>query len=219
MNNYRAFTLAEVLITLAIIGIVAALTIPAIVNKYQKLVFETRLKKTYAEFNQAVKLSEAENGEMSLWEKPTQGWVGAQNKKYFEKYFKPYLKFSKYCGLDTGKKCYTNDYDNNAQMIKFILNNGVAVVGTWSSISFYWEVDLNGLQKPNKAGVDMFAFETKSGQFVPYIWSQTVYDKYGAEKANDRNYLKEVCESSALKCAGLLRHDNWEYKDDYPVKF
>ncbi len=39
----QAFTLAEVLITLGIIGIVAAMTIPNIINGYNKKVVETRL--------------------------------------------------------------------------------------------------------------------------------------------------------------------------------
>lgn len=42
------FTLAEVLITLGIIGVVAALTMPALVAKYRNLVYVTRLKKAYS---------------------------------------------------------------------------------------------------------------------------------------------------------------------------
>jgi prepilin-type N-terminal cleavage/methylation domain-containing protein len=53
--KYRlAFTLAEVLITLAIIGIVAALTIPTLVNNYQKTQYVTQLKKAYTSVNQAL---------------------------------------------------------------------------------------------------------------------------------------------------------------------
>ena len=41
----RAFTLAEVLITLAIIGVVAAMTMPTLIKNHQKQVYATRLKK------------------------------------------------------------------------------------------------------------------------------------------------------------------------------
>ena len=49
----KGFTLAEVLITLAIIGIVAALTIPSLASGYQKRVLTSQLQKTYSEISQA----------------------------------------------------------------------------------------------------------------------------------------------------------------------
>ena len=54
----NGFTLAEVLITLGIIGIVAAMTLPALVGKYQKKVTVTRLKKFYSTMQQAIQLAE-----------------------------------------------------------------------------------------------------------------------------------------------------------------
>lgn len=59
----RAFTLSEVLITLGIIGLIAALTIPNLMGAYRKRVVETRLKKFYSAINQAIMLSENENGD------------------------------------------------------------------------------------------------------------------------------------------------------------
>ena len=44
----KAFTLSEVLITLGIIGVVAAITIPSLITKYQKKVIETTLKEDYS---------------------------------------------------------------------------------------------------------------------------------------------------------------------------
>jgi len=44
----KAFTLAEVLITLGIIGVVAAITIPSLIANYQKRVIETTLKEDYS---------------------------------------------------------------------------------------------------------------------------------------------------------------------------
>ena len=54
----HAFTLAEVLITLGIIGIVAALTMPMLLSNYRKQVVETRLAKFYSAMNQAIQQSE-----------------------------------------------------------------------------------------------------------------------------------------------------------------
>ena len=53
LNKKAAFTLAEVLITLGIIGIVAAMTLPTLIANYQKKVVETRLISFYSKINQA----------------------------------------------------------------------------------------------------------------------------------------------------------------------
>ena len=50
----KGFTLAEVLITLAIIGIVAALTIPSVISNYQQQEFKTGLKKAVSVLNEAI---------------------------------------------------------------------------------------------------------------------------------------------------------------------
>lgn len=62
-NNFKsAFTLAEVLVTLGIIGIVAAMTIPTLQANYQKQEYVTRLKKAYTAFNQALMQMSADMG-------------------------------------------------------------------------------------------------------------------------------------------------------------
>ncbi len=62
-----AFTLAETLITLAIIGVVAALTIPAVIQKYQERVTVTKLKKVHSVLNNALRLSVVNHGEINNW--------------------------------------------------------------------------------------------------------------------------------------------------------
>lgn len=57
------FTLAEVLITLGIIGVVAALTIPTLMANHRKNVVETRLAKFYSTMNQAIHMAEADYGD------------------------------------------------------------------------------------------------------------------------------------------------------------
>ena len=63
-DNVRraAFTLAEVLITLGIIGVVAALTMPALVAKYQEMVLKNQFKHAYSLVSQAIKQVEVNNG-------------------------------------------------------------------------------------------------------------------------------------------------------------
>ncbi len=57
-----AFTLAEVLITLGIIGVVAALTMPSLIEKHQKSVTINKLKSTYSILNNAIEHAKADYG-------------------------------------------------------------------------------------------------------------------------------------------------------------
>ena len=61
------FTLAEVLITIGIIGIVAAMTIPMLISGYKKSVVVSSLQKNLSLFSQAVKLAEAKYGFTDEW--------------------------------------------------------------------------------------------------------------------------------------------------------
>lgn len=65
-KTFTAFTLAEVLITLGIIGVVATLVIPPLVKNYQKMTYVTGLKKGYSEFQQGIKLYMADQGTTDL---------------------------------------------------------------------------------------------------------------------------------------------------------
>ena len=62
-----AFTLAEVLITLGVIGVVAALTLPNLIQNYQKHIIINRLKVNYNILSNAIRRAEAENGPITEW--------------------------------------------------------------------------------------------------------------------------------------------------------
>ena len=65
----KAFTLAEVLITLTIIGIIAAITIPNLMQSWKKHQVEVGVKEAYALLSNAIKMSETENGLATEWKK------------------------------------------------------------------------------------------------------------------------------------------------------
>ena len=67
IHNNLGFTLAEVLITLGIIGVIVALTLPHLILNYRNQVVETKLKKIYSIMNQAIALSEDINGNLEDW--------------------------------------------------------------------------------------------------------------------------------------------------------
>ena len=72
LNNSKkhcsfGFTLAEVLVTLGVIGVVAALTIPSIIQNIQKKTIAVQLKHSYAIMSNVFSLAEVDYGEMSSW--------------------------------------------------------------------------------------------------------------------------------------------------------
>lgn len=88
-ERINAFTLAEVLITLGIIGVVAAMTLPALIQKNNTIVVETRLEKFYSSINQAIKLSELKNGDKKYW-------TQKDTDDFWNIYLQPYIKYLKY---------------------------------------------------------------------------------------------------------------------------
>ena len=108
---HRAFTLAEVLITLGIIGVVAAMTIPTLINDYEKKETVTALQKMYSTINQAVKISEIENGSMTGWGSPATDFDSTQSKDWWNTYFVPYSDLSvlKTCNSSNWADCWSSN--------------------------------------------------------------------------------------------------------------
>ncbi len=92
------FTLAEVLTTLGIIGIISSLTIPNLMGAYRKRVVETELKKSYSEFANVIQRAEADNEAAIYWEWPykggTQESFAKPTEEFFHRYFAPYMNIT-----------------------------------------------------------------------------------------------------------------------------
>ena len=85
-NNSRkiAFTLAEVLITLGIIGIVAALTIPSVIEGYKEKETVAKLKKVYSVLSQSYELYMQETGEPFKWSADRSIYDRGEDEQYVE---------------------------------------------------------------------------------------------------------------------------------------
>ena len=122
-----AFTLAEVLITLGIIGVVAALTIPNLIQEYQKKQWVAGLQRGYSTLNQVFKNAMAEDlvsdvTQTELYNAiPTDGYGGHQifdpslDYSLFTEQLKKYLKITKVCNPTDdplNDPCYGISYVN-----------------------------------------------------------------------------------------------------------
>ncbi|MBQ8459541.1 type II secretion system protein [bacterium] len=104
-----AFTLAEILITIGIIGVVAAMTIPTLIQKNQKRIIEASIKEDYSIIQQVIRQNEANDIDIvSEFKDGDTQFL----KTWFETYFAPYMKYNRVCYNKAG--CWQNRGLNKA---------------------------------------------------------------------------------------------------------
>ena len=179
-----AFSLAEVLITLGIIGVVSAITIPTLMNSTRDAELKTAWKKQYSEMAQVVSRMAMDNGGN------LKGlFTGDSN--VTRDLFKPYLSYIKECdaGASNGH-CWASSYKRldgtnpdwgnfsglilkNGASLMFETNNGLYPNCDWVitpnlSICGYIPVDVNGPnKKPNIVGKDIFSIWLLEDRILP----------------------------------------------------
>lgn len=182
INKLSAFTLAEVLITLAIIGVVAALTIPALMNSTNDKELKTAWKKSFSATSQVVERIEADQGGSltGVFTSPS----GARD------VFGQYMNFTKTCDSATVfGSCWHADNASkklNGQVYGttgFESQSAGAVTADGMLYWFYWDavyacnpstprclgvtIDVNGFKKPNTVGKDIFSAYVQSDTLLP----------------------------------------------------
>lgn len=177
IKNQKGFTLAEVLITLVIIGVIAAMTIPTLINNTQKQEFVSGLKKAYSTLNQSLikiaELHDASPGDYSFAK--TNGY-GLGND--FPKVANVTKKYNRSDEIMSGYTYTTLKRDDVTPGVSsgypaFITADGQIFVfqktfgpsgregisnEDKNNSSHIIYVDVNGLKKPNKMGRDLFVF-------------------------------------------------------------
>ncbi len=229
LKKRAAFTLAEVLITLGIIGVVASLTIPSLVSNYKKKQTVSQLQKLYSTMNQAVNLSKANDTWTSI---PYNDIVGQATINWFKTALVPYLNGAEFpADIE-----YPNSTLNNTYL-KILLSDGT-ICFFRNTQQIHTFCDINGLRGPNKDGVDLFYFfldyEVKNssmrssgmGNFYPagFFGTNNDNDEYTEGYAyNDREKMVKHCNPAnnvglTNTCALLIMFDGWQIKKDYPVR-
>ncbi|MFR1672452.1 MAG: DUF6613 domain-containing protein [Candidatus Gastranaerophilaceae bacterium] len=137
---------------MGIIGIVAALTMPALIKNYQKNITISRLKKVYSVLSQAVLFSVRDNGEVENWnfDLDQQEFMD----KYLSDYFKNIVRIE-----DPSIASYSKSYylaDGSMFMGWMFKNPRPEAYNVTTFYKIY--VDINGNKKPNQNGHDKFIF-------------------------------------------------------------
>lgn len=156
-SKSKAFTLAEVLITMGIIGVVAEMTIPTLMNNVQDSAFKSAYKKAFSVATQS--LMQANNDNV-LISRPTYGDITSRLANFNA--FKSYFKISKDCNNSNNSECWANGENYSgypvSNALAFIDSSGTAwsILGSDGSVNDEILVDTNGMKEPNKYGQDRF---------------------------------------------------------------
>lgn len=212
-----AFTLAETLITIGIIGIIAAMTLPAIIDQRQKVVTVNRLKKFYTTMEQAILLTEKDNGELENWMPPADAIRSSDGfEKWFDLYLGKHFKIVQRKKLDSGQ--YQVGLADGSGFVAYAASSTV--------VYFFFCVDLKYCGSEKYDGKNSFLFEigkdTKANNRIRFVTSNIGaqyksrekllesckygdYDNPGTSSKDRRHY-----------CARLIQYDGWQIKKDYP---
>ncbi len=246
MKKFFAFTLAEVLITLGVIGVVAALTIPAVISNYEKKVIEEGFKKTYSDLYNLIKRSEADNGTYEEWD------YTLSSANFVAKYFAPYINLTECKGKSM--PCFTNDgrtfnvwrYPGEKECTlggnykvspKYLLDDGRSMMvmvrhtpmysGYWSYVVFV--VDVNGQKGHSVMGEDVFVFSLSNylrygdrGKPIKGFHvggSENDGDFSATTESIRNNWCKVGNNMGTHKCGLLIQRNGWKFPKDYPIKF
>lgn len=230
-----AFTLAEVLITLGIIGIVAAMTIPALINKKQKAEIETQLKENYSIIQQSLKM--AENDDIAIDSYLAENIESV--KSWFYTNLAPYMKYSHVCfnaegcwqsmgptktlagtvarynqtNIGVGYNIVTIKLNNGANVSfdSYGTNDIKTLLGrncTYEDKALGIFIDVNGDRKPNIIGKDIYVAVWTDKGLLPAGIDETeaTVDSNCSATANTIN--------AGYYCLLKVKNNGWKIPDD-----
>lgn len=225
----NAFTLAEVLITLGIIGVVAALTMPSLIQNHRKQEVETKLAKVYSVMNQAINMSKVEYGDFSDWTEyitcnQESNCTIKEAIDIFQKYIGKNLQYADLKIEDQiGIAVYFKDgsvltFDNTLHDMRFFINSKNLNLNNWEEM----EGKSNFLFRFSPIPVSTYNGDTRDNYskgkgFEAYVWGwdgtndglidSTKYN-YGCKAGQKMHY-----------CTKLIQMNGWKIPKDYPLKF
>ena len=223
MKRKYGFTLAEVLVTLGIIGVVSAMTVPSLMQNYQRQSYVTQLHKVYNIISQAFVQYQTDRNAVNLLE------AGLNSQDAVNEFFTLYFKIINSCLEADIKPCFSDNYKkmSGAKYDAFGTANGSFVIAGGATLRPYyyykvedcdvqivWLIDINAQKGPNIVGRDLFVMCSD----INGLLDECVYDNTKhyplttdeREELYEQNCISDI--NSAGGCFGKILNDNWEMK-------
>lgn len=238
---FFGFTVSEVMIAMTIIGVIAAMTVPIVVSRYQQQSMLALLKKNYVELQENLLLFYADNFNKNFYQTKLAGSTDDVGD-----FFKEYYSITTDCGKNqTPSECFNFTYrsiDKSQNGVVITCRGGYsAVVKGGASICIvpgkakieedeeagteavdatpvHVIIDVNGKDKPNLACRDKFSFyiydyyTIDDGTSGNFIGPEKIKDGTAVEAREDLFKKYGVSSASGVGCFGKILNDNWEMK-------
>ena len=212
LKFFKAFTLAEVLLVMAIIGVTAMLAMPTVNRNLEEKRVVSALRKIYPELETAYNAMVKDYGKPAEWDVPASATTADMNALLKDRISR-YLNVLTDCGTGTG--CFTSlsNIDSSESYIKFLLKDGSSVAFLLypmetiidQSDMFYSDeydcngdmgkvlVDVNGSKGENKREYDIFEFFMCYAEGIVPAGIRHLHPGYTTGwvlKIGNRDYLK-----------------------------
>ena len=116
----------------------------------------------------------------------------------------------KFCSTGISNPCSTAAVSGSG--LNYTLNNGSGFAIVLGLGTVYISIDINGSQKPNADGKDIFAFQiTPTDGLSPFGYAKGLT----RVRIIDNGAYKCTTVNKGM-CAALIMFDGWKIADDYP---
>jgi len=222
INMKKGFTLSEVLITLGIVGVISALTIPAVMKDYKQRLYVSQLKKAYSQLADTTQSIMSDEHSSSFY--TTNGGVpdgceGSECTKgpayMLNNYFKT---MKKNCGTGKDGACVATGYqapdgtatgDIPEDYYCIQTTNSSTICGKYDAAdgelgTTKFIIDVNGLSEPNITGRDVFVVKVNPDGLIADINEDETKCNQATGGDGPINY--------ASGCLARIMSDNWQMK-------
>ena len=214
------FTLAEVLVTLGIIGVISAMTLPVLISNYKKNIVETRLKRVYSVLSNAMLFAVKDNGVSKDWEP-------LSSKDFVENYLYPYLPGSVLVSESTLANMYVYSSDGGQVALNGGYSSGlrlktgelIRIVNGFNPDSNSGLIQIGFILSKNKSNVYHFGKEYFTYYYDINKDTLMLYNGYSCK--SNRDTLIQRCGEYGhdSACVALIVCNGWKVPKDYPIRF
>ena len=215
-----AFTLAETLIVMGIIGVVAALTIPNLNSSTAEKEKVAKVKKVYAQLNEAMTRAIAVYGPIDEWSTDNDKYTVVGIRRTGDR-LTEFMKLSKNCEMSTDKGCFSNgqkldgfndlNLDAANYAYKFILADGTSIAITAVMGSRDYFVKIDGPKSKIVNGKNLFWLSQNGAGAEGTLLEDIIPIEKHSEKIGDHDTV-ELCLSAHIACVSwVLDYDNMDY--------